>query len=399
MTKIESAAPRGPLHGVTVIDLTRVLSGPYCSMVLADLGARVIKIEPPGAGDDSRAFAPFVEGRSAYFAAFNRGKESLSLDLRREPDRAIFERLLEQADVLLDNYRPGVLGRLGFPRERLATRWPRLVHASISGFGQDGPYAQRPAYDLMIQAMGGVMSLTGNEGAGPARVGTSLVDIATGLFATIGILAALAERGRAAPDTNAASAPQTGAAGEPPGRFIDVAMLDCQIAILEHALLRTQIGDAPQRIGARFPTIAPSDAFRTADGWIVIGAVTEAQWLGLVEVLGLEALREQARFATMAGRIVDQVALKAAIEAVTALQSTAHWDAVLSVAAVPCGPVRTMADLLQDPQLAWRGMLVDAAGLKTAGSPIRISGFDAPTAPTPAPELDQDRDRLLAEFR
>ena len=175
-------------------------------------------------------------------------------------------------------------------------------------------------------------------------------------------------------------------------------MLDCQIAILEHALLRTQIGDAPQPIGARFPTIAPSDAFRTADGWIVIGAVTEAQWLGLVEVLGLEALREQARFATMAGRIVDQVALKAAIEAVTALQSTAHWDAVLSVAAVPCGPVRTMADLLQDPQLAWRGMLVDAAGLKTAGSPIRISGFDAPTAPTPAPELDQDRDRLLAEF-
>lgn len=381
---VAGAAPRGPLHGVMVVDLSRVLSGPYCSMVLADLGARVIKVEPPGAGDDSRGFAPFSNGQSAYFAAFNRGKESLALDLRQAPDRAAFERLLDGADVLLDNYRPGVLGRLGYPRETIAARWPVLVHASISGFGQDGPYATRTAYDLIIQAMSGVMSLTGNEGQGPARVGTSVVDIATGLFAAVGILAALAER--------------RGAAGTP-GRFVDVAMLDCQVAMLEHALARAQLGDPPQRIGARFPTVAPSDAFRTTDGWIVIGAVTEAQWRGTLQALGLEPLGEDPRYATMALRVANQAALKAAIEAVTATRPTAHWDAALAAAAVPCGPVRTMADLLTDPQLAWRGMLVEAAGIKVAGSPVRISGHAAPTAPAPAPALDQDRERLLAEFR
>lgn len=373
-----------PLHGVTVVDLSRVLSGPYCSMVLADLGARVIKVEPPGAGDDSRGFAPFSGGQSAYFAAFNRGKESLALDLRQAEDRAAFERLVDGADVLLDNYRPGVLARLGYPRATIAARWPRLVHASISGFGQDGPYATRTAYDLIIQAMSGVMSLTGNEGHGPARVGTSIVDIATGLFAAVGILAALAEQ-RGAPGT--------------PGRFVDVAMLDCQVAMLEHALARMQLGDPPQRIGARFPTVAPSDAFRTTDGWIVIGAVTEPQWRGTLQVLGLGPLREDPRFATMALRVANQAALKAAIEVVTATQPTAHWDAALAAAGVPCGPVRSMADLLSDPQLAWRGMLVDAAGIKVAGSPVRISGHAAPTATRPAPALDQDRERLLAEFR
>jgi CoA:oxalate CoA-transferase len=383
VTTTRDGAARGPLHGITVVDLSRVLSGPYCSMVLADLGARVIKIEPPGEGDDSRRFAPFADGQSAYFAAFNRGKESLSLDLKRAQDRATFERLLDRADVLLDNYRPGVLARLGFPRETVASRWPSLVHASISGFGQDGPYAMRTAYDLIVQAMGGMMSLNGNEGAGPARVGTSIVDVATGLFAAIGILAALAARGHGGAD----------------GCAIDVAMLDCQVALLEHALLRAQLGDPPQRTGARFPTVAPSDAFRTADGWVVIGAVTEAQWQALLRALGLEALRTEPRYATMAQRVANQAALKAAIEAITATQPGAHWDAVLGAAGVPCGPVRTMDDLLRDPQLAWRGMLVDAAGVKAAGSPIRISGYPGPTATAPAPALDQDRERLLAEFR
>ena len=353
-------------------------------MVLADLGARVIKVEPPGAGDDSRGFAPFSGGQSAYFAAFNRGKESLALDLRQAQDRAVFERLVDGADVLLDNYRPGVLARLGYPREAIVARWSRLVHASISGFGQDGPQATRTAYDLIIQAMSGVMSLTGNDEQGPARVGTSIVDIATGLFAAVGILAALAEQ-RGAPGT--------------PGRFVDVAMLDCQVAMLEHALARTQLGDPPQRIGARFPTVAPSDAFRTVDGWIVIGAVTEPQWRGTLQALGLEPLREDPRYATMALRVANQAALKAAIEAVDHDAADGALGCGARGAGVPCGPVRTMADLLTDPQLAWRGMLVDAAGVKVAGSPLRLSGHDAPTATRPAPALDQDRERLLAEFR
>jgi CoA:oxalate CoA-transferase len=372
---------RGPLRGVTVVDLSRVLSGPYCSMVLADLGARVIKVEPPGTGDDSRAFAPFTHGQSAYFATFNRGKQSIALDLKVPADRAILERLLGGADVLLENYRPGVLDRLGYPRSLLEQRWPALVHASISGFGQDGPYAQRAAYDLMIQAMSGLMSLTGDEDAGPARVGTSVVDISTGLFTAIGILAALLERrssGR--------------------GRFVDVAMLDCQFAMLEHALPRAQLGDPPRRLGARFPTIAPSDAFRTADGWLVIGAVTESQWQGLTRTLGLEPLRADPCFATMTLRVQNQRALKDAIEAVTKTHATAHWDAALSAAAVPCGPVRSMTDLLGDPQLAWRGMLVEAAGVMVAGSPIRVSGFERGAPVTVAPTLDQHRASLLAEF-
>jgi CoA:oxalate CoA-transferase len=207
------SSPRGPLEGLLVIDLSRVLSGPYCSLLLADLGARVIKIEPPGGGDDSRRFAPLVAGRSAYFAAVNRGKESLALDLKQLADRAIFERLLDRADVLLDNFRPGVLGRLGYASDTLERRWPKLIHASISGFGQNGPDSGRSAYDLMIQAMGGIMSITGAEDGGPARVGTSIVDIAAGLFAAVGVLAALQDRGPSGR-----------------GRFVDIAMLDCQVA-------------------------------------------------------------------------------------------------------------------------------------------------------------------------
>jgi CoA:oxalate CoA-transferase len=364
---------------LTVIDLSRVLSGPYCSLLLADLGARVIKVEPPGAGDDSRGFAPMVNGRSAYFAAVNRGKESIALDLKAAGDRVVFERLLDGADVLLDNFRPGVLSRLGFPAAVIEQRWPRLVHASISGFGQEGPLAGRAAYDLMIQAMGGLMSVTGAEDGEPARVGTSIVDIAAGLFAAIGILAALQSR-----------------ATDGRGRFVDIAMLDCTVALLEHALARVQAGDPPRRLGARFPTIAPSDAYRTSDGWIVIGAVTEAQWIALTRVLGLPGLAAEPQFGTVRDRVANQALLKRRIEDATVRQSTAQWDAALGAAGVACGPVRTPAELLADPQLAARGMLINAAGVKVAGNPVRISGFVH--QPSAAPELDGSRAALLAEF-
>ena len=328
--------PRGPLAGLLVIDLSRVLSGPYCSLLLADLGARVIKVEPPGSGDDARGFAPFVNGQSAYFAAVNRGKESLALDLKRPEDKAVLERLLDRADVLLDNFRPGVLGRLGFPANRIAERWPKLVHASISGFGQNGPYAGRAAYDLIIQAMSGVMSMTGAEEGGPARVGTSIVDISAGLFATVGVLAALQARA------------STGR-----GRFVDVAMFDCQVAMLEHALAQT---------------------------------------------LGLPGLVADPRFATMADRVANQGILKRYIEQVTSARPTAYWDGALSAAGVASGPVKTAAELLQDPQLFARGMLVDAAGVKVAGNPLRLSGFEPVVQASPAPALDASRAAILAEF-
>jgi len=380
MTETTNAPTRGPLHGVTVVDLSRVLSGPYCSLLLADLGARVIKIEPPGAGDDSRRFAPLVDGHSAYFAAVNRGKESIALDLKLDSDRAVFERLLDSADVLLDNFRPGVLARLGFAPDTLARRWPRLVHATISGFGQDGPYAKRTAYDLIIQAMSGLMSVTGTEESGPARVGTSIVDIAAGLFTAVGILAALHERRDGGPV-----------------RSIDVAMLDSMVAMLEHALPRTMAGDPPRRLGARFPTVAPCDAFRTQDGWIVIGAVTDAQYAAVVDALGLGALKSDPRYLTVTDRVARQSDLKAEIEAVTSQRSTDYWDGKLSALGIPCGPVRTIADLLKDPQVAARRMLIERDGMVAAGNPIKMSGCEDPPSGR-APALDADRTSLLREF-
>jgi CoA:oxalate CoA-transferase len=238
----------GPLAGILVVDLTRVLAGPFCTLVLADLGARVVKVESPD-GDDARRIGPFVAGRSAYFASLNRGKQSIALDLRAEADRSVFEALVARADVLVENFRPGVMKRLGYGWEALHVRHPRLVAASVSGFGQTGPYAARPAYDVVVQGMGGIMSLTGHPGAPPTRVGTSSGDITAGLFAAIGIQAALVERARS---------------GE--GRFVDVAMLDCQVATLENAIARYQAtGQVPGPLGSRHPSIAPFQALATRD--------------------------------------------------------------------------------------------------------------------------------------
>ena len=229
----------GPLKGVTVIDLTRVLAGPYCTLVLADLGARVIKVETPGGGDDSRTFGPFIEGKSAYFMSINRGKESISLNLKEDGDRAVFEDLLAGADVVVENFRAGTMERLGYGWEALHARFPRLIYAACSGFGHTGPYAGRPAYDVVVQAMGGIMSLTGQPGGPPARVGSSVGDIVAGLFTAIGINGALYRRTMT---------------GE--GMKLDVSMLDCQVAILENALARYfASGEVPGPLGTRHPSI------------------------------------------------------------------------------------------------------------------------------------------------
>jgi CoA:oxalate CoA-transferase len=368
-----------PLHGITVIDLTRVLSGPFCTMVLADLGARVIKIEQPGTGDDSRGLPPFKDGASTFFEACNRGKESIALDLKHPGDRVIFERLLDRADVLVDNFRPGVMDRLGYGSDSLAARWPSLIQASISGFGQTGPDRGRQAYDLIIQAMGGIMSMTGSEGGPPARVGTSLVDIGSGMFAAIGILASLVDRARG-------------------GRRVDVAMLDTQVAMLEHALMRAQLGIPVERTGARFPTTAPADAFRTRDGWLVIAATRQPAFQALMKVLDLAHLCADPRFAEGAERVKHNAALKDIIEGVLTTQDTAHWDALLVAASVPCGPLRTVHDLLDDPQLHARQMLRPSGGILYAGNPVKISGMADPATAPAAPALDSDRTRILDEL-
>lgn len=373
-----------PLADLVVIDLTHVLAGPFASMTLGDLGARIIKIEPPG-GDDTRAFPPFSDGDSAYFAAINRGKQSIALDLKSDADRAIFERLLPQADIVLENFRPGVMERLGYGWETLHAKYPRLIYGAVSGFGHSGPDAERPAYDMVVQARGGVMSITGEKDRDPVRVGASIGDIVAGMFMAQGVLAALHDRGR------------TGL-----GRKIDVAMLDSQLAILEHAIAITHTtGHPPGPTGARHPSITPFETFHASDGLFVIAAGNDALFARLCTALELP-LADDRRFISNAARCDNARLLKRLIEAVTLDKPRAHWIETLRAAGVPTGRVQNVADAMRDPQLLARHMVVDvpdasgAPRFKAAGNPIKMTGLDDPQVTGPAPDLDGDRAAILA---
>jgi CoA:oxalate CoA-transferase len=372
------------LAGLRVLDLSRVLAGPYCTLILADLGATVIKVEHPDGGDEARGFLPLIDGASAYFAAVNRGKRSIALDLADDDDRRIFQRLLDQADVLVENFRPGVMDRLGFGWPALQARWPRLVVASISGFGQHGPYRERGAYDLIVQAMSGMMSLTGHPGQPPARAGTSIGDLAASVFAANGIQAALLRRVR------------SGRGGR-----VDVAMLDCQVALLENAIARCLVdGQAPPPLGARHSGAAPFDAFRAADGWLVIAAGNDALFARLAQLLEAPHWLADERFASRSARVAHQAALKAQIEERLAAAGAADWLARLEGAGVPAGPIQDVAAVLNDPQLAARGLLAPVQGmaLLAAHTPIRLDDTPWATTLPPAPALDQHRAEILRQL-
>jgi CoA:oxalate CoA-transferase len=357
-------------------------------MLLADLGARVIKVEAPETGDDSRQIGPFAgPGDSAYFTSVNRGKESLALDLKADADRTLFEALLAKADILVENFRPGAMERLGYGFAALHARFPRLIYAAASGFGHSGPDSQRPAYDLIVQAMGGIMSITGHPGSEPTRVGTSLGDITAGLFTVIGIEAALLHRVR------------TGL-----GQKVDVAMLDCQIAILENAIARYRVtGQSPGPLGSRHPSITPFQAFRCQDRPIVIAAGNDALWAGCCRALGLEELGTDQRFATNDSRTTHAEALAAALGERLVTAPAAHWLQRLGEAGIPAGPLNTVGEALANPQVAARRMLVETktpAGrpLKVAGNPVKLSAHPDPLVRAPAPRLDADRARIEGEF-
>ncbi len=375
---------QGPLSGVTVVDLSRVLAGPFCTLVLADLGARVIKVEAPGGGDDSRHFGPFVGGKSAYFMSLNRGKESIALDLKAEEDRSVLHSLLGQADVLVENFRPGTMDRLGFGWGSLQERHPRLIYAAVSGFGQTGPYSHRAAYDIIVQAMGGVMSLTGYPDESPARVGTSLGDIAAALFLAVGVSAALYHRAL------------TGS-----GMMIDVAMLDGQVAILENAIARyTTTGSVPGPLGARHPSITPFDVFGAADGHLVIAAGNDLLFQRLCAALDRADLAENPLFRTNDLRTLHHAALKDELESVLRLRPIGHWLRAFEHAGVPSGPINSIDKMLADPQVVYRNMAVStndpvAGPVALAGNPIKLSAFPDPSSRPPAPELDGDRERIL----
>lgn len=374
-----------PLSGITVIDLSHVLAGPYCTMVLSDLGARVIKVEQPEVGDDTRHFPPFRAGESAYFAAINRGKESIALNLKDDTDRALFERMLPKADILVENFRPGVMERLGYGWDDLHARFPRLIYGAVSGFGHTGPDSMKPAYDMVVQARSGLMSITGEANREPVRVGASVGDIVGGMFLAQGVTAALYER------------VQSGL-----GRKVDVAMLDGQLAILEHAIAITnETGCSPKRSGARHPSITPFETFHAKNGLFVIAAGNDALFGKMCAALGLGPLLDDPRFASNAARCKHVKILKRMIEMVTLEQKKKHWIGLLEAAGVPCGPIQNVAKAMADPQIQARNMVIELAApdggkpFLAAGNPIKISGMDDTLQDARAPTLDGDRQAVL----
>lgn len=372
-----------PLAGFVILDLSRVLSGPYCTMMLCDLGASVIKVEQPGSGDEARQFLPISErGESAYFATINRGKKSIALDLKADADRLIFEQLLSRADVLVENFRPGVLDKLGYGFSRIKATHPPLVLASISGFGQTGPYRGRAAYDVVVQAMSGMMSITGQPDAPPSRAGSSIADLAAAVFACNGIQAALLQRSR------------TGK-----GCHVDISMFEAQIALLEGAIPEVFCsGRSPGPIGARHPGTAPFDAFKAADGYLVIAAGSDHLFCSLAEVLGLPTLTSDPRFCGRPLRVANQSALKSIIETALFDAPVAHWLTRLDDAGVPAGPLNNVEAMMSDPQVASRGILPEiqsSGGQRTPVTPILLSTHAYPAMLPPVPGLDEHREEIL----
>jgi len=375
----------GPLAGIVVLDLSRILAGPYCTLLMAEMGARVIKVEPPKGGDDARAYGPFVNGKSAYFASINRGKESIALDLKNDADRKILERLLEKADVIVENFRPGTMERLGYGWETLHVKYPRLIYAAASGFGHTGPNSKDPAYDMVMQGLGGMMSITGHEGGDPARVGMSIGDIGAGLYTAIAVNAALVHR------------LTTGEATK-----VDIAMFDCQLALLENAIMRYNVeGEVPGPLGARHPTITPFQAFRAADGPIIIAAGNDGLFVKMCEALACPDMAANPDYATNAWRLKNLQLLQKEIGEVLKTKSVAEWVTILAAAGVPSGPINSVAQAIKHPQVSPRNMLVevpDGSGgtLKLVGNPLKISGFEDPSTRAQAPDLDGNRNDILS---
>lgn len=382
----------GPLAGLLVVDLTRVLAGPYAALMLNELGARIIKVEPPRTGDDSRHIGPFVKTpsgktKSGYFMSVNRAKESIALDLKAEGDRKIFEALLARADILIENYRGGTMEKLGYGYEQLKDKYPRLIYCGVSGFGHTGPYAKRPAYDMVVQAMGGVMSLTGHPDSPPTRVGTSTGDLSAGLFATIGIVTALYDR------------QNTGK-----GQKLDIAMLDSQVALLENAISRyVATGDVPGPLGSRHPSIAPFAAFATKDGHIAIAAGNDDLFRRVAKVIGREDLIADERFTSNPRRVNNVDALAQEMEVALSARSSAEWLAALEDAAVPSGPLNNVAQVMSDPQVNHRNMIIetldpDLGPIRMQGNPVKLSAHPDPKTRAAAPALDEHRAAILKEL-
>jgi crotonobetainyl-CoA:carnitine CoA-transferase CaiB-like acyl-CoA transferase len=377
----------GPLHGITVLDFTRVLSGPYATMVLGDMGARVIKLEHPGRGDDTRRWGPpFLGDESAYFLSVNRNKESVAIDFKTAGGREVVERLLAKADVVVENFRPGTLDALGLDAAAVRARFPKIIYCSISGYGQTGPRREEPGYDAVMQAEGGLMSITGAADGPPYRLGVAIVDIVSGMFASQGVLAALIARGT------------TGV-----GQVVDIGMFDSTAALLTYqAGNYFTTGEAPGRLGNRHPTIAPYETFATADGDLALAVGNDALWQAFCRAAGLHDLADDSRFETNALRLANYEALKPRLVAVFATRPRAEWAALLLGAGVPCGAVRSVEEVFQDPQTIAREMVQSVShatlgSVKVTGVPVKLSATPGSVRTGP-PTLGQHTAAVLGEL-
>lgn len=376
-----------PLEGIRVLDLTHVLAGPFTSMVLADLGAEVIKVEQPEIGDRSRATGPFIDGESSYFMSVNRGKLGLTLDLSKQVGKETFLKLVDRSDVVLENFLPGAMKRLGLEYDTLRQQNPRIIYAAISGFGQDGPYATKAAMDVVVQGMGGILSITGEPNGPPVRPGNSQGDITAGLFTVIGILAALQERGRSGL-----------------GQMVDIAMLDCQVAVLENAFSRYfATGEIPKPLGTRHPSTAPFQAFRTKDGYITVALIEgrKERWPLMCSAMDRLELIDDPRFNTGWLRSQNYDELEPMLTEAMLKKTSQEWLDELEALGIPCGPVNTIDQAAHDPQVLHRGMVKEVphprlGSVTMLGTPVKLSRTPA-GGDTPAPEMGEHTDRVLQE--
>jgi len=381
-------SPIGPLTGLRVLDLTRVLAGPTCTQMLGDLGAEVIKIERPEAGDDTRGFAPpFVPNtkESAYFVGVNRNKKSVTLDIAKPEGQAIIHKLLEHCDILVENFKVGALAKYGLGYEQLAKTHPRLIYCSITGFGQTGPYAPRPGYDALIQAMGGVMSLTGEPNGSPQKVGVPVADLFAGLYGCIGILAAVNHRN------------STGQ-----GQQIDIGMLDTHVAWLANQGMNyLATGENPPRLGNQHPNIAPYQEFPTKDGYIILAVGNDPTFERFCKAFGQEALLADPRFATNPIRVQNRQLVTDTLTPVMKSKTTAEWIDALEALKIGCGPINTLEQVFADPHVKAREMVVDMAHgsgetVKVIANPVKLSATP-PSYRSAPPVLGEHTNAVLSD--
>lgn len=376
-----------PLAGLKVLDLTRVLAGPFCTMLLSDLGAEVVKIERPITGDDSRYFGPFKNGQSLYFLSLNRAKKSISLNLKTEEGKRILKELVKQFDILMENFRPGTMERLDLGYDVLKEINPQLIYAASSGFGHSGPDSKKPSYDILAQARGGIMSITGWPDSPPTRVGMSTGDITASLFAAIGINAALYQREK------------TGK-----GQKIDIAMLDCQVAILENAISRFQVDKkSPRPLGNRHSNITPFQAFKAKDGYFVLPVGNDNLWKKFCILVNRKDMIDDPRFSNNGARTDNLKELIPILDEIILTKDIDQWIKLFDREGIPCGPINTIKEVMKDKQIKARNMIIKvkdkkAGTVKIAGNPIKMTSINEEKIREHAPSIGENTDELLIQY-